>query len=350
MFSSFYLFPIISAFFLTAFFAWCVKKIFPHVGLLDHPERYKLKRKPIPYPGGLAIFLGITLSLIFFLPLDRHLIGVLLAATLITTVSFIDDLHPISPWLRLGFQFLAALILINAGIKIFTITNPFGGVINLDLPFHFAILGNIFTLGNLANLFLIFWILMLMNTINWLDGVSGLVSGISAIAALIIFFLAIRQNFHFFDQTQTATLAAIVFGSTSAFWFFDFHPPKILIGDTGTMLLGFLLATLAVLSGAKIATAFLVLGLPILDAGWVILRRIINKQSPLHGDMGHLHHRLIAAGASEKKAILIIYFFAATFGLSALFLNSFGKFIAIIILFLAMIALEIFTHFKSKNI
>jgi len=333
------LLPLIFAFVLTAFLTISAIRFFPKFELLDDPQKYGLKRKAIPYFGGLAVFAGFLISVLIFVPLSKEVLGLLVGATLLTATAFLDDAFRLPAPVRLGVQFLAAGILVISGLGISHLTNPLGGVIDLAaFDWNLGIGGAEYHFTLLADLFTIFWVVLLTNSLNWFDGVAGLASGITALAALVIFFLAARTGFHFFDQSAVATLAAILAGGALAFTFFNFPPPRILLGDSGSMFFGFVLAALAVFSGGKIATAALVLGFPLLDAFWVILRRIFSGQSPFRGDFGHLHHRLLAAGFSERKTVVAIYFASAAFGAIALFVdNSFGKMLALGGLFLVML-------------
>jgi len=158
-------------------------------------------------------------------------------------------------------------------------------------------------------------------------------------------------EYHVVDQTTVATLAIIVSSMCLAFWIFDFHPAKILLGDTGSMLIGFLLAVFAIFAGGKVATAFLVLGFPILDAFWVITRRIVKGQSPMKGDLKHLHHRLLEVGLSERKALILIYLLCAFFGGSAIFLGTTGKLYLIIVMGLLMVIMaSMIVFYGLKNL
>ncbi len=332
-----YLFPAAVAFSLTfvlsAFALW----LFPRWGLMDKPKKYGLKRRPIPYSGGLVMFVVFLGCLFMFMDFDKHLIGVVIAATMLVGVSFLDDRYGLSPYLRLGVQILAAITIVLAGVGITSVTNPFGGLIHLDQYEVPITLGDtIYQITILADLFTILWVVLLVNTVNWLDGLPGLVSGIGVIGSLVLFILSIRPDFHYIDQTDVALLAVIIAGIAFAFWFFDFHPPKMLMGDTGSMFLGFMLAVLAIFSGGKIATALLIMGFPILDAMWVILRRIVKRQSPFRGDFGHFHHRLLHAGFKERQATLFIYTLSAIFGGLALFLGSKQKLVALIAMAILM--------------
>lgn len=322
-----YIIPGIFAFFATIIGCIGALKLFPKLGLMDRPKKYGLNRKPIPYYGGLIIYFVLIISLFTFLPITKEVIGLIIGASLITGISFLDDLYDVSPWIRLTVQIISATIIVLSGIGIASITNPLGEPFLLNqIIWRPEIAGSTIEISLVSAMFTIFWIVLVTNTMNFLDGLNGLPSGVTAIAMFSLFLLSIRTNYHQIDQTQLATITIIVSMSCLAFWFFDFHPAKILMGDTGSMLIGFLLAVTAIFSGGKIATAFLVFGIPILDLCWVVFRRIfIDKKSPMIGDLKHLHHRLIGTGLSERKALSLIYIICATFGILAVFLESHSK-------------------------
>lgn len=330
---------------LTLVLTLLVLKIFPKLNLLDRPKKYGLKRKPIPYYGGLVIVLVFVISALLFTEIDKNVLGVIIGGILIAGVSFLDDLKDVNPWIRLFVQILAAFTIVVSGIGIESISNPLGGVIELnqyavDIPFG----DNIITFTILADIFTIIWIVLIVNTMNFLDGLNGLVSGVGVIASITIFVLSIGEH-NIIDQTTISTLAVVLASACFAFWIFDFYPARILMGDTGSMFIGFLLAVFAIFSGGKIATAFLVLGFPILDAFWVIMRRIMKGQSPLKGDLKHLHHRLLEVGLTERKALILIYILSAFFGGSAIFLGTTQKLYLIIVMGLLMIIMASITVF-----
>jgi UDP-GlcNAc:undecaprenyl-phosphate GlcNAc-1-phosphate transferase len=346
-----YLVPGFIAFALTFGFTALSLFFFPKWGLMDKPKKYGLKRQPIPYSGGLIMYVVFLICAVLFMEFDKHLTGVVLAATLLVGVSFLDDRKGLSPILRLGVQVLAGITVILAGIGITSVSNPFGGLIYLDgWEIPLSIGDTMYQLTVWADLITILWIVAMINTLNWLDGLPGLVSGIGTIGAVVMFVLSIRPDFHFIDQTDVSMLAVIIAGIGFAFWLFDFHPPKILMGDTGSMFLGFMLAILAIFSGGKIATALLIMGFPFLDAAWVILRRLYQKKSPFKGDLFHFHHRLLKAGFSERKSILIIYTICAIFGGLALFLGSGEKLVAIIVMLVLMIILGTLVVVRGKKL
>jgi UDP-GlcNAc:undecaprenyl-phosphate/decaprenyl-phosphate GlcNAc-1-phosphate transferase len=346
-----YLLPAVFAFVITFASTMAALKCFPRFKLMDRPWRYGLKRKPIPYYGGLIIFVCFVVSVLIFVKMDAHVAGLLVGGFLIAGISFLDDLYGLSPWLRLFVQVVAALVLVVAGVGIHSISNPLGPVINLDQYFFSITLDQVYGFSVLAALFTVMWVVAVVNTMNWLDGLNGLPSGVAAIAALTLFLLSIRPGIHYdiSSQVPVAMMSVILFAVALAFWLFDFHPAKILMGDTGSMFIGFLLAALAIFSGGKVATAFLVLGFPILDAIWVIIRRIVRGKSPLRGDLKHMHHRLLEVGLSERKALYLIYSLCAVFGGIAVFLEGIQKVYAIAAMFVLMSLLGGFAVFYSRR-
>jgi len=344
-----YFLPALFAFFLTLALTLGALKVFPKWGLMDKPKDYGLKRRPIPYYGGLVILISFLVSVLIFVELSPALIGLLVGAVLIAGVSFLDDKFGLSPFIRLGVQVFAALILVGVGIGITSISNPLGDPIVLD---QFKItMDGVYQLSVLGALFTVIWVVSIVNTMNFIDGLNGLASGVSVIAALALFLLSIRPGIHFdvAAQVPVAMLSIILFACAFAFWIFEFHPAKILMGDTGSMFLGFVLATLAIFSGGKIATAFLVMGFPILDAFWVILRRIAQGKSPFKGDLRHLHHRLLKGGMTPRQTLLFIYGLCILFGGIAVFLESMQKLYAIIVMGIFMLVIGGFALAKEKN-
>ncbi len=348
-----YFLPAISALSLTILSTIIALKVFPKLGLLDNPKKYGLKRMPIPYPGGILLWIVfVALTLIFF-ETTTKLIGLLFGSGILVLISFIDDRISLPPWLRMMVQVMVALVMVVAGIGIEAITNPFGGYIELDkFKFILEFGGSSLTIMAFSGIFTLIWILLIVNTMNWMDGIPGLTSGMTFIGGITIFFLSISD---LVNQPETATLALIVAMIALGFWLFDFFPPKILIGDSGSMFFGLLLAILAFFSGGKIATAFLILGFPIMDAIYVIIHRIYNKQAPWKGGEWdrekkavHLHHRMLQAGMSERQVLFAIYALVGTFSISALFLGTKGKFWAIISIFLLSFALGMILKVKKK--
>ncbi|MDA1060801.1 MAG: MraY family glycosyltransferase [bacterium] len=311
--------------------------MFPSWGLMDRPHRYGLTRKSIPYYGGLVIFLSFLIAVILFVPITKAVIGLLIGATLIAILGFLDDLLGISPFVRLFVQLLAALVLVFSGIGIYSINFPFFGVLN----FSGVVVGGVLVL---SAIFTVLWVMTIVNVMNFVDGVSGLTSGVAFVSGMTIFLLSINPTLHadISSQVGVATIALILSMTGLAFLIFDFPKPKILMGDTGSTFLGFVIATLAIFSGGKVATAFLVLGIPILDMIWVVLRRIFSGQKFWKGDLKHLHHRLMDIGFSERQVVILYLFITAFFGITAVLLvSSQQKFFMIISLAVLMLLLAI---------
>jgi UDP-GlcNAc:undecaprenyl-phosphate GlcNAc-1-phosphate transferase len=251
----------------------------------------------------------------------------------------------------LGIQVLLAFTIFATGTRIYTITNPWGGIISLDtmdLPYQFSIFHFQFSISNgplplWSGVFTIVWILLTTNAFNWFDGIPGQVSILSVIGSLTLGFLALSSRV---NQPEIAVLAFILAGCALGGAFFDFpftlslsKGPRVVMGDTGAMFFGLLLGTLSIYAGGKVATAFLVLGVPLIDAFFVLLRRLIRGESPFSGNLDHLHHRLLKKGWTERQVILLTVILGSAFGLTALFLNTFQKFLAILSLLLLVTVL-----------
>lgn len=346
-FSPMYLLAGITAFVFTFVLVLLAFWLFPRLGLMDRPQRYGLKREPIPYYGGLTMFLAFIMSVIVFVPFTLQLLGVLIGLILIVGVSFLDDMFQVRPSIRLAVQSVAAVIISFFGVGIRSITNPFGGVIALD-QLQFSFLGQ--TVLVLGLIFTILWVVFVVNSMNFFDGVPGLLSGISFIAATVLFLLSLRVG-HVVDQQQLIYLTVILAGCCGAFIFFDFPTPKILMGDSGSMFLGFLLAVSAIFAGGKVATLFIVLGIPLLDAIWSIIRRLLHGKSPFSGDLNHLHHRLLRAGFSEREVLVTMYGISGLFGLITLFLSSYQKMLALgaIVFSMLILSLLLFWRMRKKH-
>lgn len=322
-------------------------------GFVDDPKRKHpaiLHTQITPRAGGIPTLLALALTVIFFTNLDKHVIGILIAGTLVVGVGLLDDKYDVNPYLRLGTNILAALIVTGFGVGITWITNPLGGQIRFD---QIIIPVNLFGIHNiilLADIFAVVWIVWVMNALNWSSGVDGQLSGIVVIATFIIGLVALRYVNT--DPTQTAVVALsfAAMGAYLGFLPFSFFPQKIMPGYGGSTLAGFLLAVLAILAGGKLATALLILAVPLVDAFWAILRRILSKRSPVWGDREHLHHRLLDLGFSKRQIALFYWIVCAIFGLVALLLKSESKLFALGLLTTILLAsLVTITFFFSKR-
>ena len=294
--------------------------------------------EPVPRGGGFPIFVSVLITSLIFLPSDKHLIGILLAAFLALVIGLIDDVKDISPKLRLLTNIVTALIVVASGIGIAFISNPFGGVIDLSfLKINFDFFGP-HSIWIISDLLAIVWIVWCMNIVGWATGVDGQLPGFTSISAIFIGILALRYSA---DVTQwpVIILAGSVAGAYLGFLPFNFFPQKIMPGYSGKSLAGFFLAVLAILSGAKLATLIFLLGVPMLDATFTIIRRFINKKPIYLGDGQHFHHQLLKLGWSRRSISIAYWAFSLFLGLIALFLNSqqkFYVFIGITLLFVSV--------------
>lgn len=311
--------------------------LFKRWRILDDPRQHRqakvIHTYPVPRGGGIPIFLSL-LSSLFFLPLDKHLRGILLGAGVALIVGLLDDKfeEKIHPFWRLLSNFLAAALVVGAGIGIAFINNPFGGVIRLDgLQYCFKILSNSHCLWILADVFALLWIAWTMNFVGWSGGVEGQLPGIAAIAALTIAGLSLKFSADI-TQWPVIVLAAITAGAYLGFLPWNFYPQKIMPGYDGKTLAGFMLAVLSLLSTSKIATLMLVLAIPLIDACYLLIKRALSGRLPVWGGREHLHHRLLALGWSKKRIVFFYWTVTALLGILGLNLNSTQKFYTIFML------------------
>ena len=321
----------------TIYLAWHTKLIG-----IDDPARHHhpkvVHSYPVPRGGGLPIFLAVFLTGLAFLPQDKHFWGVMGGAFVLLMVGLLDDHFDLSPYLRLGANLLAAGLVVASGIGIAFISNPFDGVIHLDQPrIIFEFLGQTREIWVASSLFGLLWLIWNMNIVGWSSGVDGQLPGFVVIASLVIAALGGRYSFDI-TQWPVIILAAAVAGAYLGFLPWNFYPQKFMPGYGGKSLAGFFLGVLAILSGAKVATMILVLGVPTADAIVAILRRVSSGHSPVWGDRGHLHHRLLDMGFKKSKIAIFYWFFSLVLGIIALFLNSRQKFYAFLMVFLILAA------------
>lgn len=292
--------------------------------LVDNPKTRPhpahIHKKIIPRAGGLAVFFGLLISILLFIPIKQPMMGILLGLLILLAVGLLDDKYPnFSPYLRLVGQFIAALMVVLSGIGISFVTNPLGGII------HFPPL--------ISYLLALFWIVWVMNMINWSKGVDGQMPGITTVASLILGLLSLKLYFNGDpNQLNVAQLAFIVTGCSLGLLIFNWYPAKIFPGFSGSTILGFMIAVLSILSGAKLATAGLVLLIPATDFAYTFLRRILQGKSPVWGDRGHLHHRLLEIGLSHEQISLFYILGSVILGATALTLSSGGKLFAAILI------------------
>ncbi|MBI4122642.1 MAG: undecaprenyl/decaprenyl-phosphate alpha-N-acetylglucosaminyl 1-phosphate transferase [Parcubacteria group bacterium] len=356
-----YLLSFLSAAFLSWLLTVAVRRFALSTNITDNPDSpRKIHPHPTPLLGGLAIFAAFWLTLgalIFFtdaLPAryiaPDFLWGIFVAGLLLMLGGFLDDRFVLAPRVQIVFPILAALAVVGSGIGIEFVGNPLGdGLWHLDQwQWEFgSIAGRGLTFVLAADVFTVVWLLGMMYTTKFLDGLDGLVSGITTTAAFILFALSLTDKTF---QPDVALLAIVLAGACAGFLVWNIHPARIFLGEGGSVWAGFMLGMLAIISGGKVATALLIMGIPILDVGWVIARRLFfEKRSPALGDDKHLHFRLLSAGFSHRKAVLLLWGLSAFFGALSLFLQTEGKVYLLVVMLLVMIMLGLWVTRRSKS-
>lgn len=316
------------SFFLTLF----LRRIAIYFGIVDQPGLLrKIHSHPVAMLGGIGIFVAIASATLGILTSNnlltsgeidpRHYIGVLLGGLILMIGGFIDDRHELPPRLAIIAPILAALSAIGLGVEVDKLSNPLGGQIILT--------------GWQSDILVFVWLMIVMYTTKFLDGLDGLATSVTSVGTLMILLLSLTVAYF---QPDVALLSAITLGALIGFLFWNVHPASIFLGEGGSTFVGYMLGILAVISGGKLATALLVLGIPFLDVGWVVARRWREGGLPrvFQGDKKHLHHRLLKLGWGQTPIVLLYVVIASAFGVSALFLQSREKLIALLILAIIM--------------
>ena len=324
-----------------------VRTLAHRFGIIDQPTGgRKIHTRATALLGGVAVILATLITYWLAAPdlfggylLPKHIIGVTLAAGMSLFGGAADDAWDLRPQWQIGFPVLAAIIIIASAIGIDYITNPFGGVVYFDqwnievfrinnVPYHVTVWADLFTFV---------WLMVMMYTTKFLDGLDGLVSGISVIGLLIIALLSYSAAV---VQPETGLLAMIAAGAFSGFLIFNWNPASIFLGESGSLFAGFIVGVLAIISGGKIATTLLILGIPFFDVIWVIARRVfMERRSPFQADRKHLHLRLIDAGLTQRQAVLLLYVCTMLFGFSSLTLQGDQKLIAVCAVAVTLVAI-----------
>ncbi|MDK7755623.1 MAG: MraY family glycosyltransferase [Peptoniphilus harei] len=316
-----YIIPFLAAFILTFIQMPFTIKIAKKKGFLDVPkDERRVHKKPIPVGGGIAMVISVSILMVYFLPINKNLILTLIASLIIAISGLYDDKEGLSPKLKFLFQILAAVILIIGGMKIEFFTNPFDS--------HDALL----ILNILSIPVTIFWVCGITNTINLIDGLDGLASGVSMICAISMFFITYKMG-----RYDVSLVCALVAGACLGFLPFNFNPAKIFMGDTGALYLGFMLSYISIsgfLKQAAILMIFvpvLILGVPVFDTAFAMVRRKLSGKSMVEADKGHLHHRLLKMGLNQRQTVVILYSISAIFGVLANLISRFHSSIALVI-------------------
>lgn len=295
-------FPVMFAGFAAAVgFTPITKRLAVRFGVLDQPSNRKVHQTPTPLLGGLAIYGALVLALLLFSP-PFYLVefgAILAGATWLALLGFVDDRNGMQPLVKMGGQAVASLVLILAGIHVRIFDSD---VLNIGVT--------------------MFWIVGIINSMNFQDNMDGLCAGITAIASLFFFVMAVQE-----ELTLVSSLAAALAGASVGFLIYNFSPASTFMGDTGSMVLGYLLAVLAikldfrVYPDRQVVTSMVpivVLGMPIFDATLVVFTRLRERRSPMLGGKDHTSHRLVSLGLSSRLAVLVMYGVCAALGFSAI--------------------------------
>lgn len=288
-----------------------VKRFAERLGVMDVPgDRRRVHSRPVPRLGGLAIFLGLTASLLLFEAPGRRLSGLLAGAALIAAMGAADDRAGLNAWVKLAVQCLAAAVAIRSGIVFHAVSHPVVFSDSTTIP-----------VGFLSVPLTLLWIVGCTNAVNLIDGLDGLAVGVSGISSSTMLLVSV-----FVSDPETAVLMAAVTGACLGFMPYNACPAQIFMGDAGSQLLGYVLACASVLGMFKFHTALafltplLALGVPLTDTVSAFFRRVLHGQSPFQADRKHLHHRLLDMGLDQKQAVALLYCVSAALGLIAVLL------------------------------
>jgi UDP-GlcNAc:undecaprenyl-phosphate GlcNAc-1-phosphate transferase len=286
-----------------------VRRVVLRYEVVDHPEARRINTIPVPRGGGLAVCAAFLLVASVFLTLNQggtfvpipislapsEVAALLLGGAIAAGLGAVDDLFDLRARLQLVGQVALALFAVALGITIDFVANPIGGQ-----PIRFPP-------GPIAAGLTVFWIVGMINSINWIDGLDGLSSGVAFIAAVTLGIISLTTQVTQSGQPLIAVLCFALAGALLGFLRWNFNPASIFTGTSGVQFVGYTLAVLAILGVAKVAVALLVLGVPIIDTFWIIVRRVSQGRSPFSPDRTHIHHRLLDLGLSHRQTVLVIY-------------------------------------------
>ncbi len=286
------------------------------VGAIDVPkDSRRMHKKPIPRLGGIAIFCGFFLAVICMTVefIDAQIRGILLGSIIIVVLGVVDDVLALNPLAKGIPQFFAVFLPVYFGVRIEHLPNFAEGEAFVELP--------LFWQYAISMVFII----AILNAVNLIDGLDGLACGVSSIMCLCTVFIA-----YLLHDSAVCIIAAALAGACLGFLPYNLNPAKLFMGDTGAMFIGYTLGCLMIMGPFRasdiisFAVPFLVLGLPIFDMGFAVVRRLLNGRNPFSGDKLHLHHKLIAVGFNQKKAVAILYSISAALGIVAVMLTGEG--------------------------
>lgn len=315
-----------------------VKSFAYKIGAIDVPkDNRRMHKKPIPRVGGLAIFLGFIVSTLVFGRLDGEMKSILLGAVIIVLLGIVDDVMALKPGTKFIGQIVAAVIPIMANVRISLLTNPFDS-------------DSYIRLGWFSIPITVIWIVGMTNAVNFIDGLDGLACGVSSIASLTVFTIALLVT-----EPHIAIVMAALAGACFGFLPYNLNPAQIFMGDTGSMFLGYILATISITGLFKLCAAisfivpFIILGLPIFDTGFAIVRRLLKGQSPLQADRGHIHHRLVDMGFDQKQSVAILYAVSVVLGLAAVIFTTSGEMKIAIVALAVLLCFFFAMNIKGKH-
>lgn len=304
-----------------------IKQLAVKIGAVDKPDKRKVHTQVMPRLGGLAIYLATMLAIVCSMPITRDLLGILLGGTWIVIVGVFDDKYSLPARVKLAGQVIAAVILVAFDVKIEWLNNPFGGYFYLEY---------------LSIPFTVFWVISFINVVNLIDGLDGLAAGVSGIASITVILVAVHQGYF-----PVATLTAALAGGIIGFIHYNFNPATIFMGDTGSMFIGYMLAAISIFGAVKSAATIallvpaIALGLPIMDTAFAILRRYSNGRPIFQPDKGHLHHRLLAMGLSQRQAVLLMYGISIVLCLAAFVLAEANVYVAAVVIVLILVGVAV---------
>ncbi|HEV2029496.1 MAG TPA: MraY family glycosyltransferase [Candidatus Dormibacteraeota bacterium] len=319
------LWPLLAAFVICALTVPLMIRLARRTGVIAMPSERHAHSKPTPALGGLAMFIGFAVAVLFLVPINSTVIGLIVASGLATVLLIVDDRSPVRPLVKLAMQVAVAVVAVVV----------FGDVLKDDkfvISFFGLPGGHIVQLGLLATPVSIFWLLGMQNTVNFLDGVDGLAAGVIFIVAVTLMLAAAGLR-----QTEVVQFGGALAGTCAGFLIFNWHPAKIFMGDSGAHFLGTALGVISILGVAKVAVAFalavpvIVLAVPIADTAWAILRRRRQRASVASADLLHLHHRLQAFGLDQRQTCFVFYTASALLGALGLTLFGHGRILAVVV-------------------
>lgn len=300
-----------------------VKKLAFKIGATDNPNHRKVHAKVMPRLGGLAIYISFIIGVLIMRPDAPFATAIILGSLIIIVTGVFDDMMELSAKIKLlGQLSAAAIVVIWGGVHVQSINLPFGGFLEF---------------GYLSIPLTILWIVGITNAINLIDGLDGLAAGVSSIALITISGMAIIMG-----NVYVMTIGSIMLASTLGFLIYNFHPAKIFMGDTGALFLGYMISVLSLLGFKNVTLVsfivpVIILGVPISDTFFAIIRRIVHKQPLSAPDKSHLHHCLLRMGYTHRQTVIMIYAMAAFFGLAAVIFSQsklWGGFILVLVLVL----------------